>query len=624
MAQFYLSCSDASTSTNSMGAELTGGIAIAASKSLSKNPELISPFNLAYHLKTPGLVPIILGYPTPLFNVKGSKSDGFGKSASPVTPISPNKEQPNKKRKNVICGEPLDKDSFYLHTVNVTESKYHLDEFVVEVKEESQHTETKKPKFCTKQRIHLKFDTHTKSLKADSPILCTKTYKSKCWEQKVWVSCENSFNLFDFRNESTSTIYSSPIKEFCPIPYMYNEIAFIDEGDGHTFYGNMDKDNSFSRLKCKNALNFLATSDSPRILYGADDDEIILFDIRQSNTTSYSPIIQIKDLDPGKTQMYPCKYRGLISPREQKNHLITVTDKYHYIYDTRFMKQHLLRLTHNLLEGSDYIYFENQSLRYSKSDIEGRVYFLYQLDKNLDQGIYQSNLFFKEKERTFTTISTLSAMRKLNVMEDIYDNITRNKPQFYQELSQSITKLTKDVKAEGVCQVNLMQDGEDAFVFRLNDDGSVWYDHVAVNGTSVEFGEGTTPLDNCERYWNRQSFEQMKECLTDEVFGKKQLTQSTKVIGNDESLNSFSNTIFIKAFKELTESTIEYGINTELDNNTHSSNDPEQIAKNIQISQEFSSLLLERYKFNKNYIKCILEGDGSKIHISSKYQKRNE
>uniref|UniRef100_A0A0K0E3D4 Endonuclease III homolog n=1 Tax=Strongyloides stercoralis TaxID=6248 RepID=A0A0K0E3D4_STRER len=528
MSTFYQEYDRRSTSIN-YGSEPLGGFSFPLNEPILKFDKMLSQRNLCISQKMPELEPFILGLSTPLINktkeeIKNSieSKEHFLANSFHTTTIDFNKYE----RRNVLCGtNKKDSNDIYLYSVNELGQQKNFYEYVFEYDEAEYHTEI--PNYCLKKRHKLKEKSATKMYESSNPILETLIYHDDCYEDKIWLRTTNTLDVFDCQKREAQTVYNNYVKTFTQIPYISDEICFIDSS-GLAWYGGIETSN-YARMKFTEPLSNITTTDSPRTFYGSNDDCVFEFDYREYVEAQYNPVIQQKNImDDWPQNIYDefhidgqpiFKIKYLLTPVEQTNTLIVVTNRFYIIFDSRFISRPILRLSHCIYDGGEYVHFTQKGLNFNSStngDLKGKLYMIYNLSKNVEPGVWYNSLFYNEKEDVFSSTVPICELPNFENVALYFNNKLTEELIDYEK---KIDDLTDGVYARSICHVSPSQNSEEAFIFRSNSDGSIWYDEVVFNAHSLDFNEiNTSAINRCHNFWNNQSLSLIKGYVDDESF----------------------------------------------------------------------------------------------------------
>uniref|UniRef100_A0A0N5C712 Peptidase_S9 domain-containing protein n=1 Tax=Strongyloides papillosus TaxID=174720 RepID=A0A0N5C712_STREA len=530
MSTFYQEYERRAASHN-FGGEPLGGFTFPLSVPLSKASRLLTQRNISVSQKLPQLEPFVLGLSTPLIN--NTRKD-IGKSLEAKKSFIKNSFHTSStdfgayERRNVICGtNKFGSSDIYLYSVNELGEQKSLYEYILEYDEADCDVEI--PECCLKKRYKVTTKSINKKHESEHRIVETLMHYNENYEDKLWLRTKKTLDLLDCDNEEVNTVYQGYIKTFKQIPYMENEICFIDDLD-FAWYGDAETSN-YSRVKIKDPLTDVATTDCPRVLYASNDECVFEFDYREFTTAQYNPVIQQKSLmndwpqtlyEEVNTTTQPLfKIKYLISPMEQTNTLIVVTNRFYIVFDNRYISRPILRLPHCIYDGGDYVIFTERGLDFKSNGdgkLEGKLYLSYQLSKDVEPGISYNCLFYNEKEDVFSSTVLTSYLANF---EDVALYFENKRPEDLMEYGDKIDALTDGVYTRSVCHVSLNNNSEEAFVFRSNSDGSIWYDEIAFNAHNLSDDEiNVASINSCQHFWNSQSCSLIKEYVDNKDYEK--------------------------------------------------------------------------------------------------------
>ncbi|VDK59798.1 unnamed protein product [Anisakis simplex] len=241
---------------------------------------------------------------------------------------------------------------------------------------------------------------------------------------RLLIRTEESLCLYDIAGGRVHSLYSAPVDYVSPMPYMSQELLFIDHS-AKIWFGDVElmggadvpnggiTNNRLGRVKCGAEdikfnerlhvlgitivalLQLICPSDHPRLIYAANDEDVWVVDLRDGKSRG-SILYKVPDYDDTKDCGQEFTYENAFQRptlqhitclSERRRMLLAVTSNKFCLVDERMPGIRYLEQAHSILEGGDYVVsaprfaYANESANDGGrcASVDGFVYPLYAL-----------------------------------------------------------------------------------------------------------------------------------------------------------------------------------------------------------------------------------------------------
>ncbi|EJW74330.1 hypothetical protein WUBG_14761 [Wuchereria bancrofti] len=314
----------------------------------------VSQYNLAHHWQRPHMVPHSVGFPQLLARTMPWVQDCLAMRHAGHWPFETHSNRLKNRNLLEVFEDPSD-GSVILWSVNELSTRKRLLEFRLnrlrdeefdewkivsydrdedqesynsertKITERNWNTSTENEiSMSEEQFIHNHSSNNPKycrTLDVSTALLELRSYKSAGERCRILARSEKELYLCDPENNTVSTLFHHHIHSLSFIPYMNDEIVFLDDV-GRIWYGEMGE--NFIQVKCGYDIESVAGSDHPRLIYAADKDGVHLVDLRVG-VSDGNLLYTVPEYDDTSRNSYHFQYKGAFE-KERIHQLYSLPD----------------------------------------------------------------------------------------------------------------------------------------------------------------------------------------------------------------------------------------------------------------------------------------------------------
>ncbi|KAK0413772.1 hypothetical protein QR680_006983 [Steinernema hermaphroditum] len=462
-----------------LGSHAYGGLQFSSSDcslpNVSPRKRFIAEHNLARYWGTPFLEPHEVGFSHPMLRM----SDLSHESANLLRPPGAYRaDQPTArlKRRNLLAGAThVTRENSRIPLWLVDESTDRKQIFNLNIGYEI--GEEGKPSMVMDNCCV------TAQCQASADVVQLRCFKG-CADQ-VAVRTMKSLELCGPSLEHPHTLFHQFVEDVLQIPYMEDEIVLSDRM-GLVWHGKIGQ--PLGRVKHLENITKICSTDCPRVILAGDSFRLHFRDFREHPMAHshgnvlfelddfFPDVHHIKDpLDTLRNPMTICH----VSPIPgQPNYTMLTTERFHYVLDQRTPKKPILAMSHSCYAGGDFVTFGAMYIDRSRATDFGRppvVLPYYTMNLAVKPAVQLWSLYFHPNINVF---SSLGPPKNVQSLDDALkyvkyhgDGRIPNKPR---------------MGTQAISMHHCAVGDEDAFLFRLSDNGVLWSDAVTIKDRSVD------------------------------------------------------------------------------------------------------------------------------------------
>ncbi|CAG9536281.1 unnamed protein product [Cercopithifilaria johnstoni] len=588
------------------GCSVLGGIKVNPSvqdqgSSCSSNDFYISQHNLAHHWQRPHMVPHSVGFPRLLTWTTPWVRDCMAVRHAGHWPFETRDNRLRNRNMLEVLEDPAD-NSVTLWCVSELSTRKRLMEFrlhhsrdegfdewrILSDRDEDQEIHksdrmkimegnwSSSTDVSRKRQIYSPNSDNPKScrtLDVNTALLELRSYKPTGERCRILARSEKELYLCDPENNVVLTLFNRPVHSLSFIPYMNDEIVFLDDG-GLIWYGEMNS--NFIQTKCGYDIESVAGSDHPRLIYAASKDAVHLIDLR-TGASDGDLLYTIPEYDDTSRNSYHFQYKGAFEKQnihqlynlpDVPQMLLVCTSKKFVLVDERMRGLICLEMAHSIYHGGHHI---TSAPPIRDNDRNGTIYPFYVLQHTIYPDVQTFSLYRHSDSTTWSSLASIKRLQEPRSAASFY----REQPKYKVRVPRLAERLLfGNGPTRAVSFLNTYADAgnEKSFLFRMMDDGSLWYEQISIQNDQ----------DLSEKIlWREAST--VKDVVDSNKFGMGRLQQKTAVFDVEFDLGASEN-LFLDTDAETLQP---------LDTHSENSYPEPQIVRDVADEQLFSKIVLQ-------------------------------
>ncbi|VDN21712.1 unnamed protein product, partial [Gongylonema pulchrum] len=288
---------------------------------------------------------------------------------------------------------------------------------------------------------------HRHVLNLKTPLLELRSWKRRDRRCQILARGEKELYLCDTDEGVAWTLFTDPVLSLSVVPHMNDEIVFLDAAS-QIWYGKVGE--NFNRVKCGHAIESVASSDHPRLVYAAGKDNVSLIDLRDG-TSNGETLYTVPDFDDTSRNSYQYQF---------------------VLVDERMRGLVLLEMTHSIYQGGHHVVCAPPIQDTARN---GAIYPFYILQHAVNPEVQTFSLY---RHSNSSHWSSLAAIRRLKEPRDMAT--------FYREHPKYEVKISREAERQlfgkgptrAICCLNTdgIRSKYRSYLFRMMNDGSLWYE----------------------------------------------------------------------------------------------------------------------------------------------------
>ncbi|KAL7076705.1 hypothetical protein ACQ4LE_003770 [Meloidogyne hapla] len=456
------------------GANAYGGFAYRlgsfAEETIVNDPtrRFITEHNLSLFWRRPGLFPRSGGFmPFPISwpsKQNGLRNRPPGNIRSDCPPI-------RHRGRNLLAGQNVEDNEEAIRIWSINDNSDHRQLVQFNLQLDLQSRQKRKP-LLVKPNAECPFI----SMELPNEVLQLRAFEGV--EGKVFLRTKRSLELASPFEKSLSTLFKSFVHSFTQIPYMNDELAVVDSR-GVLFWGDINNNSTFARLKNPEPILEICPTDCPRILLSLTEQQLREVDLREPISCTgrllfdHSITSQLEMNGP-----FSRKLSEHLGARDRLWHInqidtklecfLLTTTRQHLLIDRRMPNISLLTMDHADIEGGDYCFTTSP---FVDPVSNCRIFSFYSLTQIKKQAVSQLSLAFHPDESIW---SSLSHKCLLDSPKDVFLRFVDN--ECYLNVSQ-LPSITRAIHFQPLVS-NLSISSNRALLFRQMEGGKLLYENV--------------------------------------------------------------------------------------------------------------------------------------------------
>uniref|UniRef100_A0A1I7W358 Prenyltransferase and squalene oxidase repeat family protein n=1 Tax=Loa loa TaxID=7209 RepID=A0A1I7W358_LOALO len=500
------------------GCSVLGGIRVNPSiqdqgPSCSSEDFYVSQYNLAHHWRRPHMIPHSLGFPQLLIRTLPWVRDCMALRHTGHWPFETQSNRLKNRNLLEVLEDPAD-GSVTLWSVSELSTRKRLLEFRLHLSKErnaefdewrilydrdedqgihdSEGTEMAERNWdsCVEgdmfreQQIYNPISNNRKycrTLDVSTALLELRSYKPSGERCRILARSEKELYLCDPANNVVLTLFHHPVHSLSFIPYMNDEIVFLDDG-GLIWYGEVGQ--NFIHAKCGCDIESIAGSDHPRLIYAAGKDSVHLIDLRVGIPDG-NLLYTVPEYDDTSRNSYHYQYKGafekpsihqLCSLPNVPQMLLICTSKKFVLVDERMRGLVCLEMAHSVYHGGHHV---TSAPPIRDTDRNGTIYPIYVLQHTIYPDVQAFSLYRHADSTMWSSLASIKRMQEPCSAAAFY----REQPKYNVRIPRLAEKVlfgSGPTRAISFLNTDIDSLNEKSFLFRMMDDGSLWYEQISI------------------------------------------------------------------------------------------------------------------------------------------------
>ncbi|KAM3718411.1 Geranylgeranyl transferase type-1 subunit beta [Dirofilaria immitis] len=489
------------------GCSVLGGIKVNPNienqgPSCSSKDFYISQHNLAHHWQRPYMVPHTVGFPQLLTRTLSYVRDCMAMRHAGHWPFETHSNLLKNRNLLEVFENPAD-GSVILWSVNELSTRKRLLEFRLHrVKDEGfdewkiltdEDDEDQERAEITEVNRSFSSDDETsneqqiynpkyyRTLNVNTALLELRSWRPTGQRCRILARSEKELYLCDPENNTVLTLFQTPVHSLSFIPYMNDEIIFLD-GGGLIWYGEVGE--NFIRVKCNYDLVSVVGSDHPRLVYAADKDNVRLVDLRVGSSDG-DVLYSVPEYDDTSRNSYHFQYEDafekeaihqLYSLPDTPQMVLICTSKKFVIVDERMRGSPCLEMAHSIYHGGHHI---TSAPPIRDIDRNGTIYPFYILQHTIYPDVQTFSLYRHSDSMTWSSLASIKRLQEPRDAAAFY----REQPKYDVRIPRLAEKLlfgNGPTRAISFLNIDVNSVNQKLFLFRMMDDGSLWYEQSSI------------------------------------------------------------------------------------------------------------------------------------------------
>uniref|UniRef100_A0A915PP35 Prenyltransferase alpha-alpha toroid domain-containing protein n=1 Tax=Setaria digitata TaxID=48799 RepID=A0A915PP35_9BILA len=318
-------------------------------------------------------------------------------------------------------------------------------------------------------------------LDVNTALLELRSWKPKGEKCRILARSEKELYLCDLENGVVLTLFHHPIHSLSFIPYMNNEIVFLDDG-GLIWYGEVGE--NFVRVKCDYDIKSLAGSDHPRLIYAAGKGDVHLIDLRVGMSNG-DVLYSVPKYDDTSRNSYHFQYEGAFE-KQTIHHLynlpnspqmvLVCTSKKFVLVDERMRGLVTLEMAHSIYHGGHHIMSASPIRDTGRN---GTIYPFYILQHTVHPDIQTFSLYRHSDSTVWSSLAAIRRLQEPHCAAAFY----REQPKYNVRISRLAERQlfgSGPTRAISFLNTDIDPLNQRSFLFRMMDDGSLWYEQISI------------------------------------------------------------------------------------------------------------------------------------------------
>ncbi|VDM09564.1 unnamed protein product [Wuchereria bancrofti] len=474
----------------------------------------VSQYNLAHHWQRPHMVPHSVGFPQLLARTMPWVQDCLAMRHAGHWPFETHSNRLKNRNLLEVFEDPSD-GSVILWSVNELSTRKRLLEFRLnrlrdeefdewkivsydrdedqesynsertKITERNWNTSTENEiSMSEEQFIHNHSSNNPKycrTLDVSTALLELRSYKSAGERCRILARSEKELYLCDPENNTVSTLFHHHIHSLSFIPYMNDEIVFLDDV-GRIWYGEMGE--NFIQVKCGYDIESVAGSDHPRLIYAADKDGVHLVDLRVG-VSDGNLLYTVPEYDDTSRNSYHFQYKGafekerihqLYSLPDVPQMLLICTSKKFVLVDERMRGLICLESSHSIYHGGHHV---TSAPPIRDTNQNGTIYPIFILQHTIHPDVQTFSLYRHLDGTIWSSLASIKRLQEPRSAVAFY----REQPKYnirIPRLAERFLFGSGPTRAISFLNTDTDSDNEKLFLFRMMDDGSLWYEQISI------------------------------------------------------------------------------------------------------------------------------------------------